>query len=451
MALAFDWTSVPESGTRAPTLRRRLMLAFALFALGVAALFTLHVLVIAYVVEDRYIAAGLELEAQRQLQARAAGQTWLTPVDPAMQVLPGPAQFPADLYAAWAQDPQLREFAGSQGRHYHLLPLETDQHSAWLVTEVGERLVFRRMRGDVVTWLGGSVLATLAVALLLGWWVAGRASEPLRQLAAHVQQLDPATVASDTRISPPRSGRVSEVDVLAQGLDGLLQRMARFIERERHFTHDASHELRTPLTVIRQATEQLRERAQAQPDLDAAERQAIERLWHSTSQLQQTLQILLAMAREAAPTAQRSSEVLPVLERVIVEQSIWHGEDGLQIHAEVPSGVCIALPAEVLHVALANLVGNACQHALADAAGQRQVLIDVAQGDAGPQLRIANAAQSPLPADAHQPFRKGEHSSGLGLGLAIVQRLSEHFGLPLSVAYENGQLQILLPLQADLV
>ena len=36
MALAFDWTSVPESGTRAPTLRRRLMLAFALFALVLA-------------------------------------------------------------------------------------------------------------------------------------------------------------------------------------------------------------------------------------------------------------------------------------------------------------------------------------------------------------------------------------------------------------------------------
>ena len=69
----------------------------------------------------------------------------------------------------------------------------------------------------------------------------------------------------------------------------------------------------------------------------------------------------------------------------------------------------------------------------------------------GMQLRIANAAQSPLPADAHQPFRKGEHSSGLGLGLAIVQRLSEHYGLPLSATFENGQLQILLPLQAGTV
>lgn len=419
------------------------MVAFFGFALAAGAVYSMTVLLFAYAVEDRYLAAALADEAARQQQHWQATWTWPPPLQADTRRFADPAAFPADLQASFAAEPWRREFAGEQGRHYHLQPFEVAGQRQWLVAEVSERLVFRRMRGTVVAWLGWTLLAALAVAGALGWWIASRSTAPLRELARQVAGMHPACLPASGLEFGKR--RISEVEVLASGLDRLLERIAAFIDREQRFTHDASHELRTPLAVIRSAAESL----QQQAALDQGGREAVQHIVRSTRQLQQTLDTLLDLAREAGRPEPGRSRLLPVLERVIVEQGSWHEDSDLELSVAVPAEACVDLPEPALQLLLVNLLGNALAHAGPGPDGRRRVWIDVAGEPSAQRLQIRNTALAPLSETDRDAFRKRPGSSGLGLGLAIVARLAERYAIELRSDPVPGQVQLSLPLSGS--
>ena len=155
------------------------------------------------------------------------------------------------------------------------------------------------------------------------------------------------------------------------------------------------------------------ERLSARTDLGFDAQRQLENVRQSAQQLERTVAALLALAREDGTDTAAATALLPVLERVIVDQApLLDGRD-VSIRVDVADATQARLPATVLHIVLSNLVGNAFVHG---AAGE--VVIDI---DAG-WLRIANAGAWPGDA-AFQPFVKGESSAGIGLGLAIVRRL----------------------------
>lgn len=405
--------------TRVHRLRNRLMLAFAVFALAVASLFGLYVAVFVYSVEDRFFDAMLEQEAHQQLDQRAAGGIWSAPRNAFMTVHESSATFPADLKTAFDAEPWRHEFAGTQGRHYHLRALQPVGAGTpgWLVAEVSEQLVVRPMRGQILGLLAWSGLAVVVVAVLAGAWLARRTTRPLSKLAALVDGMAPDRLPVGFAAEFPDD----EIGVLARGLDNLTGRVRAFVAREHAFTRDASHELRTPLAVIRSATEQLAN----EPELSVAGRLQLAHVQHSARQLEQTVITLLTLAREesleqdALPLA-----VLPVLEQVVVEQAALLDGKPVQVRVEVPRNVRLTVPGPVLHMLLANLVGNAFAHTRAG-----EVHIDVAAG----RLRIRNTAPAGDPDTIVRPFAKGEGSAGFGLGLAIVYRLCDRFAIDLRI------------------
>lgn len=416
-------------------LRNRLMLAFAGFALSVAALFGLYAVAFMYATEDAFFDSMLEQEAAAQLRRHAIDGRWSEPQQAFMRVYPDPQHFPADLLAARQSEPWRSEFAGRDGRHYHLKALQpaAPEQGAWLVAEVSRQLVVRPMRDRVLQWLGWSALAVIALALAIGAWLARRSTEPLSRLAALVDRMAPNRWPQRIAEGFPDD----EVGVLARGLDAMTERTQAFIEREQTFTRDASHELRTPLAVIRSAGERLL----TEPALSAASREHLLHLRQSAWQLEQTVTTLLTLAREApvvlpdAPIA-----LLPVLERVVIEQAVWLDGKPVEVEVDVPGEARIDLPQPVLHILLSNLIGNAFAHTEAGI-----VAMDVADG----RLRIANRGH-PLPAGLrerlHEPFRKREGSAGLGLGLAIVQRLCERYRVDLRLDEEAGAMLVSLAL-----
>jgi signal transduction histidine kinase len=408
-------------------LRNRLMLAFAGFTLLVATVFGLYVAVFAYSVEDLFFQAALEREAAVQRQHHDRSGQWTTPRESWIVVVEDAADLPDGIAGILRDEPARTEFPGVQGRHYHLLALQPAavDTQTWLLAEVGEQLIVRPRRASLVQLLAGTGAAMVALALLLGWWLARRTTAPLSRLADLVEQATPERL-------PPAFARGlpnDEVGALARGLEALIVRVRAFIEREREFTRDASHELRTPLAVIRSTTERL----QAEPGQSEATRQGLAHLQHSAAQLEQTVAMLLALARERAVTTDGTPvAVLPILERIVVEQSpLLDGKD-IAVEVDVSPMSATTLPAPVLRVLLSNLVGNAFAHTV-----DGTVRIDVAGG----RLRIANPGAGIRDVD-FDPHVKGEASAGFGLGLAIVRRLCERYGLDLRI--EPG------PVDADL-
>jgi signal transduction histidine kinase len=139
----------------------------------------------------------------------------------------------------------------------------------------------------------------------------------------------------------------------------------------------------------------------------------------------QTIDLLLALAREGqAPVAERTA-LLPMVEKAVALASQRFPASPMAVIVAAPVRRLTATVAPALaQLVLNNLVGNAFQHA-----AQSQLTIS-ADGDA---LIIADTGPGLTSgAEAFAPFVRGEDSGGSGLGLAIVQRLCAEAGIGLA-------------------
>ncbi|KPF43187.1 hypothetical protein IP87_16315, partial [beta proteobacterium AAP121] len=320
-------------------------------------------------------------------------------------------------------------------RHYHLLPLETAGRPPWLVAEVSQQLVVRPIRGELLGWLAGWGLAMVALALGLGWWLARRVSGPLESLARRVATAVPApqaraeaTPSGGARPAPDPVG--DEVAELARAFDALLARTHDFIAREQAFTREASHELRTPLAVLQLGLQRL----QADAKLPADAQATLGTLYAATQWMQQTVEALLALARETERGAMAHAPValLPLLEQWVLAHAAWLDTQALTLDIQLDRHARLALPAPVLQLVVASLLGNAFTHGRAG--GCVTVAFD------GQALCIENPGAG-SESDNNSDSEPGEDAprSGHGFGLALVQRLLGASGGQLQFEQAEGR------------
>ena len=393
--------------------------AFALFALAAAVCFSAFSLLFVYVVEDSFFESMLRQEAQRQRAAWRATGKLATPVLAYVSVHRSPATFPADL-ARQGAGAGGDEFAGEQGRHYHLQPLTLDGGaSAILVAEVSRELVVRPRLPLMMAVLGTSALAILAITLGLGYWLARRATEPLLRLHRLVSGADPSRLPQHFAQQFP----ANEIGALAVALEQAMARIAGLIAREQHFTRDASHELRTPLSVIDGAAQLLA----AGPLAPQAAAQ-LQRIRAACAHMAQTVDTLLSLAREeVSPVPAQPVALLPLVETTVLRFA--HLLDGKAVDVRVEIGphdqVCTSPAA--LAILLGNLVSNAFVHAAQGA---------ITIGFAGTTLTVTDSGPGIEAAVRERLYRsgsKGEASGGSGLGLSIAARLAARCGVRLAV------------------
>lgn len=420
------------------SLRRRLASAFALIALCTALLFSGFAIVFMYALEDEFFANLLAQETAHQQANWQESASLAAPLRPYVSVHRGVASLPPDLRS---QPGVARggEFFGDGGRHYHVRQLALPAAPAMLlVAEVSSELLVRPRLPQALGLLGGALLAILALTLGLGYWLAWRATRPLHALAQLVGDAAPGRLPRGFSVSYPHD----EIGALARALDGAMSRTAAFIEREQHFTRDASHELRTPLAVIDGAAYLLAE--QLLPPLAA---QQLQRIRGAATQMAQTVDILLALAREdleqgtGAPSPMLPVPLLPLVESVVVQ--LAHLLDGKPVRVEVniveDAHFCVARPA--LAVVLSNIVSNAFQHTRE---GWVRISFDgerLSVSDEGPGV------EESIRARLFEAGVKGCDSSGHGLGLSIARRLAERVGLELALApgVQGGTVVTLAP------
>jgi signal transduction histidine kinase len=281
------------------------------------------------------------------------------------------------------------------------------------------------------------VAAAIAVgfALLLGW----RIAKPIAALAAAAE-----AAGRGERAQFPARTPIDEIDSLAAALEQAAQAMRdkhELAEREKaalqaadrakdEFLAMLSHELRNPLAALTAAAHVLK---LAAPGEGAAlkARAVVER---QTKHMARLVGDLLDISRVAMGKVALERERFNLADAVGNLVNVWRASGRLERHrvlVEVKPAWVDADRARIEQV-LSNLLDNAVKFTPAG----RQIAVSVAEEGQWAVLRVADQGEGLSPGLAERMFDlfvQGERgldraAGGLGVGLALVKRLTEMHG-----------------------
>jgi signal transduction histidine kinase len=207
-----------------------------------------------------------------------------------------------------------------------------------------------------------------------------------------------------------------------------LRGAARFREE---FIGVIGHDLRNPLSAIRTGAGLLLKRGA----LDPRDITVVERLSSSAERMSRMIDELMDFARGrlggGIPLRRTCVDLHELCREVIDEAHTAHGRTVRLEAASTPAG---HWDRDRLAQLISNLVGNAVQHSPADG----QVTVRIRTEDEHAVFEVHNEGP-PIPADhiesIFEPFRRGAEASstGLGLGLYIVERIVHAHGGAIAV------------------
>lgn len=405
------------------SLRHRILSSFIGFTCLVVLLFSGASFLFAYNVEDLFFNRLLKAEADY------VQTTQNEPRIPFIKLIHSEKQLPDIVRAIHQEEPRRVEFASENGLHYHLRPLTNGR---FLLAEVSEHLIIRNVKFNMFKLLGMLALLVLAIGSIVALMQSQRLTSPLDKLTALLRD----TPVDKLPTGFSKAFEQNEIGRFARILDVTMQRLRDFVQREQDFTRDVSHEIRTPITISNGALALLK-----QTELSEEQSALVQRLSYSQSQIENTLQALLALAREQEAGAEHSTRLLPCVEEIILQHSNLLDGKNVELDIAISSDDAVPISKTILHMLLSNLISNGFQYTregtIALSFTEQQFVIR----DSGTGIS-ADIMQQVL-----QSGVKGESSTGLGMGLSIVRRLCEKLQLTLTISSDsNGtQVAILFP------
>lgn len=264
----------------------------------------------------------------------------------------------------------------------------------------------------------------LAIGLGGGWLLAGRMLAPLGRIGDAARLAAQGSLSHRVALEGPRD----EFRVLADVFDGMLEQLEAHVAEQQRFAANASHELRTPLAI----SQAMLEVAADAPDRDVDA--LIGRLREVNTRAIELTDALLMLSRAENRSFPRELVDLSLLAEEAVEVLLPLAESrGISVDVGGDRTPVLGSPA-LLQQLVSNLVLNAIVHNLHDgglvavrthALPEAYAVVVENTGEVVPGERVATLTE---------PFQRGaervrtEAHVGAGLGLAIVQRITEAHG-----------------------
>jgi two-component system OmpR family sensor kinase len=261
---------------------------------------------------------------------------------------------------------------------------------------------------------GITFVLAIAAACLSLWGASGALARklvrPLSDLIRVTREIGSGNLLSRVRLGRHHMG---EVGVLADAVNDMARRIERQLNDQRELLAAVSHEIRSPLARLRVLTELLRTSSADSATLDKVEREIVE--------VDDLIGKLLASSRLdfgtlSLQTLEPCELVQRAIERAGLEPTVYHND--------APEAKIKGDPT-LLDRAFGNLFENAQKHA----GGVESVHICKVDG----KVRLTVNDRGPgFPVQAlgrvFDAFYRGDGSSSLGLGLALVERIARAHG-----------------------
>jgi signal transduction histidine kinase len=305
--------------------------------------------------------------------------------------------------------------------------------------------------------LGHTLLVASAIALgfmtigsvLMGWFLAGRALRPVRQMTAAAQRISAHNL--DERLAV--TGPDDELKVLGDTIDGLLERLEAAFSAQRRFVANASHELRTPLATIRASLDVAVAKPEGAPPQTIA---LASRVRAELDRIDGLLEAFLVLAR-AQHRSLPGYAVLPldyVVGAALAGQQAAIRARNLTVSGSTAAGGAWVRGSQAL---LSRLVENVLDNAICHNEDGGWVHVTAATEAGRARLVVENGGQvfeQRQVDELSQPFRRlGADrigtDKGSGLGLSIVAAIAEaHEGRLDLQARPAGGLRVCIDLPA---
>ena len=270
-------------------------------------------------------------------------------------------------------------------------------------------------------WLGWGA-AALAFSLLGAYLIVFGVTRPLKRLARAA-----ATISSG-RWPPPLPERgAGEIELVNRGFNQMMHDLQQ-LDHDRHLIlAGISHDLRTPLTRLRLGIEI--------SDLEASDRVAMN---EDIEEMDRVIGQFLAFARNDADEPLQTVDGNALLQEMADRYRRRGAPIELRLAAPLPP---LAARPLALGRLLTNLIDNALHHAGSEravelAAGVTDDRFILEVRDRGPGIPTAQCERLKRPFTRLDAARS--HSSGAGLGLAIVDRIARAHGGDLDLLPRPG-------------
>ena len=266
----------------------------------------------------------------------------------------------------------------------------------------------------------------LALVVILSELLSWRILRPFNATLRGIQQFQ---LGQKTPIDLPTS-RTAEFEELNSFLVRMTARAQRDYQGLQEFSENASHELQTPIASIKAKLELLMDSDLAEKQLRtlAAMHDELERL----AKINQALTLLAKLEHYEAQPADLAdfSQLVPATEAAFADLAEMKGITTTQ---QLAPGVRVPFDASLAQLLLNNLFSNAIRHNLPG--GEIRVHLSATE------LLLANTGHAPTAPveELFGRFKKGNAAlDSIGIGLAIVKRISELYGHRVSYDYADG-------------
>ncbi len=335
-----------------------------------------------------------------------------------------------------------------------------------------QRYVARDM-GTIDRLVGGVGFFVLLVSPLVGHVLTSRTIQPLAEMIQTTARLHPGEFGERL----PIRGTGDELDSLAKTINGLLDRIATYLQQEHDFLANAAHDLRTPLAAIRSSVEV----ALGVQRSDEEYREILGLVIEQCSSLQTLVNQLLLLAETDSERLQADFEPVRLDQIVARVVEMFEGvADELGVELRPGELTACTVPGNRHHLrqVISNLLDNAIKFTAirysalnSDAKNHENsgyVRIDVIRDDVARrvQLRVEDNGAGIAPDDLPQVFDRfyradkargrdqtaGGTAGGTGLGLSICKAIVESHGGQISAHSELGSgavFTVRLPLYSD--
>ncbi len=274
-----------------------------------------------------------------------------------------------------------------------------------------------RVTSSTVLVGGMAALASLAG----GWWLAGRALRPVALITAEASRIG----ADDLGRRVPVPARRDELQALATTLNGMLDRVAESIRRQRAFVATASHDLRTPISALQAELDLAEDQRTTEQELRSSIRAAhadVVRL----GELATALLDLATVEPGGRAVVLRPLPAAELVESVLRRVAPLAQEHDTRLTHEAPRRIA-RVDRVRLEQALANLVVNAIAYGPTGSEVIVNARVDDTPTETDPVLTVevldrGTGIPDELGGRLFEPFQRGTETRlpGAGLGLATA-------------------------------